>query len=135
MATSLAGRSSSVASIVPAVYTTTQNGASADLRSYNSNAIVVVTGVYGGTAPAAKVKVQESVDNSVWTDVADSDLEGITGNASGVTISASSLLTVGYIGSRRYIRVILSSVTGTTPSIPASVVIGRFGPKSTSYLA
>lgn len=116
-------------SIGPDQYTAAANGAGVDLLGYDANAIVITTGTFGGTTPTATAKVQESSDNSTWGDVADADLEGVTGNPAGFALAASTVKTIGYTSTRRYVRVILSAVTGTTPVIRVSANVVRLAPK------
>jgi hypothetical protein len=116
-------------SIVPDQYTATTNGAGVDLLGFDANVVEIVTGAWGGTTPTATAKVQESADNTTFTDVADTDLDGVTGNPSGFALAASSVKPVGYTGTKRYVRVILSAVTGTTPIIRAYASVIRTEPK------
>jgi hypothetical protein len=115
------------ASLVPDQYTAAGNGTGVDLAGAESALVSIITGTYGGTTPVAKYKVQESDDNSTFTDVSDDNLIGATGNTSGVTIAASSAVKVDYVGTKRYIRVAISAVTGTTPVIRlgASVILSH----------
>jgi len=117
-------------SILPDQYTTTANGAGVDLLGYDANAISIVTGAFGGTTPTATAKIQESADNATWTDVADTGLDGVTGNPAGFALAASTIKTVAYIGLKRYVRVILSAVTGTTPVIRVAADVIRTVPKT-----
>jgi len=104
-------------SLVPDQYTAAGNGSGVDTKGAEAAMISVITGAFGGTAPTASFKVQESNDNATFTDVADSDLVGATGNTSGVALAASSAVRIDYIGLQRYVRVAISAVTGTTPVI------------------
>lgn len=122
---SLKGYDSTAVSLAPDQYTAASNGNSVDLLGYESALVVVSTGGFGGTTPAASYKVQESVDNVTFTDVADANLDGVTGNGAGVPLAAASTVQVGYLGRSRYLRVILASVTGTTPIIRAVGAIVR----------
>jgi hypothetical protein len=74
----------------------------------------------GAATAGATIKVQESVDNSTFTDVADTDLIGLTGNPAGVAQTASTIVKVGYIGSKRYVRV---ATTAGTAALFSAVVI------------
>lgn len=112
-------------SLVPDQYTAAANGTGIDLQGAEAALITIPTGAFGGTTPAATFTVQESADNATWTNVADSDLIGATGNAAGVALAASSVVKVSYIGTQRYVRVILASVTGTTPVIRAAADVIR----------
>jgi hypothetical protein len=104
-------------SLTPDQYTATGNGTGIDLQGAEAALIVIPTGPFGGTGPTASYKVQESDDNSTFTDVADTDLIGVTGNTSGVALAASAVQKVSYIGNKRYVRVALSAVAGTSPVI------------------
>src|SRR4051812_3536344 len=77
-------------------------GTGVDLAGCESAVVLLYN---GAATAAATIKVQESVDNSVWTDVADTDLIGLTGNPAGVAQTASTIVKVGYVGSKRYLRV------------------------------
>ena len=74
----------------------------------------------GAATTAATVKIQESADNATFTDVADSDLIGLTGNAAGVAQAAASIVKVSYVGAQRYIRV--STTAGSAALLSAEVV-------------
>jgi hypothetical protein len=57
------------------------NGTGVDLQGAEAALVVLLN---GAATTGATVKIQESTDNSTFTDVADADLIGLTGNASGV---------------------------------------------------
>lgn len=112
----LANSISVVTSIVPAVLAATTTGASVDLNGCNSVALAITTGAIvasGNFTP----KLQESDDNSTFTDVAASDLHGSFVSA----LAASTAYKVGYKGFKRYIRPVLTLNSGT--SIAASVAV------------
>jgi hypothetical protein len=96
------------------------SGTGVDLAGYEA-AVVVLSN--GAATAAATIKVQESTDNSTFTDVADADLIGLTGNTSGVAQTASTIVKVGYVGSKRYIRV--ATTAGTAALFSAVVLRGR----------
>jgi hypothetical protein len=125
---SLKGYNSTASSLAPDQYTGTSNGSGVDLLQYDSALVTIATGAFGGTTPTASAKVQESdVLGSGYTDVADANLDGVTGNTSGFALAASAVKQIGYLGSKRYVRVILSAVGGSSPVIRASgnVIRGR----------
>lgn len=93
------------------------NGTGVDLSGAEAATVLLNSGA--ATTPAT-VKIQESADNSTFTDVADSDLIGTTGNTSGVAQTASNLNKVSYVGAQRYIRVITTA--GTAALFSAEVV-------------
>jgi hypothetical protein len=93
------------------------NGTGIDLAGAESALVVLQN---GAATAGATVKIQESVDNSTFTDVADADLIGITGNTSGVAQTASTVVKVSYVGTKRYLRVITTA--GTAALFSALVV-------------
>ena len=67
--------------------------------------------------------VEESDDNSNFSVVAAGDLEGTLFN-----MAANSIQRIGYKGSKRYIRAVLT-LGGTTPAINASALVVRGIPR------
>lgn len=110
-------------SLAPAVHTASANGATVDLRGSDSAVVVVHTGAY--TDGSHVITLEESDDDSTWTDVADADIQGTepTVDAAG---DADSVFQFGYIGEKRYVRVI-TTASGTTSGAAygASVVRGH----------
>jgi hypothetical protein len=109
-----------IASIAPAVLTATTNGTGADLRPYNSATVVINTGAIAGSGNFTP-KLQESDDNAAWTDVAAGDLLGTFPTA----LVASSAIKVGYKGTKRYIRPVLTLNSGTSIAADAVVIGGH----------
>lgn len=122
-------RSKILASLTPDQMTAAANGAGVDLLGFDENVISIVTGAFGGTTPTATFKVQHSADNTTFSDVADVELDGVTGNGAGVALAASSVVTAAYIGNRRFVRVILAAVGGTSPVIRVGASVVRTAPK------
>jgi hypothetical protein len=114
-----------VQSLNPAARTASANGAGVDLANYNGAMVVLHVGTI--TDGTHTPRVEESSDNSTYTTVAASDLIG-----SLAALATGVVQKVGYIGSRRYIRV-ATTVNGATNGgvYGASVVRGfpRKGPK------
>jgi hypothetical protein len=110
-----------VGSIDPASITATTNGSGVDLRDYDGAMIVFQAGTAdtGNGDETYTPSVEESDDNSSFSAVAASDLEG-----SFVNMTANSVQRVGYKGAKRYVRVVLT-LGGTTPSIDASALVVR----------
>lgn len=115
------------------VIKTTQTSAGVDLAQYNGCLIYILAGTWtdGTMTPV----IQESADNSTWTNVAAADLvtwsatsttnstplkaTDANGNVSGhiqpaAISSAATAINqrIGYIGGQRYVRV-LSTITGS----------------------
>lgn len=113
-----------VQSLVPATRNAAANGSGVDLAGFNAACVVFTSGAIGGTAaPTFTFEVQESSDNATFTAVADADLRG----AEPVVTAANQVSTVGYLGYKRYIRAVLKTVSGTSPTLDcsAAVVLGH----------
>lgn len=110
-----------VGSMVPDGFTVTTNGSGVDLRDFDGAMMVFHTGVID-TANGDETyipSVEESDDDSNYSPVAVSDLEGTLAN-----MTANSIQRVGYKGNKRFIRPVLN-LGGTTPSVAASVLVVR----------
>lgn len=102
--------------LAPVVATTTQTSATIDLQGFNSAGVVFSLGQSGDTLSGSvywTLKLQESDNDSSYTDVAAADL--LNGAAS-VTIDApaedETSISFGYIGSKRYLQAVATK-TGT----------------------
>jgi hypothetical protein len=105
--------------------TASANGTAIDLANYQSTVIAVVP--VSWTDGNHVLKLQDSPDNSVWTDVAASQLDGTmpTINAG---VDATFFTRVGYLGARRYLRAV-ATVSGTTTGAVYSVIALRGSPR------
>jgi hypothetical protein len=113
-----------VLSLAPATRNAAANGLGVDLTGYNAASVVFSNGAIGGTAsPTFTFEVQESDDNTNFTAVADKDLRGVEP----VITAANQVSQVSYLGYKRYIRAIVKTVAGTTPTLDcaAYVVLGH----------
>jgi hypothetical protein len=105
------------ASSYPATVSTSDVGASVDLIEADGRCFAIqVIGAVSGTSPTLAGKIQESADNSTFTDIA---------GATFSTVSASSnLQVISFERTKRYVRY-SRAVAGTSPSFAISVVIGE----------
>ena len=113
-----------VQSLAPATRNAAANGTGVDLAGFNSATVVFSNGAIGGTAsPTFTFEVQESDDNATFTAVADKDLRGVEP----VITAANQISQVSYIGYKRYVRAVLKTVSGTSPTLDcgATVVLGH----------
>jgi hypothetical protein len=111
-----------VSSIVADVLDAAADGAGVDLQGYDSATVVLSVGDADGTNPTFEFIVQESDDNQSFSPVAAGDLIGSLPVITGANDEAS--YAVAYRGVRRYLRVRLDDVGGTSdPEIPASAVV------------
>jgi hypothetical protein len=112
-----------VQSLVPLNRNAAANGVGVDLSGFNSASVVFSTGAITGTTPSFTFEVQESADNTTFTAAADADIRG----TEPVVTTANTVTQVSYIGNKRYIRAVVKTVTGTTPTLDcaASVILGH----------
>ncbi len=112
-----------VQTLAPVDYAATTKGAAVDLRGFNSAAVIVNTGAITSSGKYV-VSVQESdtTTDGDFTDVAAGNLTGALPSE----LAASSSYKVGYVGSKRYIRAVITKTSGT--SIVAGVVVVRGHP-------
>jgi hypothetical protein len=108
--------------------TATLNGTGVDLQGFEGALVLLDLGLFGGTTPTATIKIQESDDNTTFTDVAAADLLGGVLPAIDTT-NDETTYERGYIGRKRYIRVAVTAIAGTSPSLPTSAVVVRGGPR------
>lgn len=115
------------------------DGTAADLNGYKGCLIIGSVGATHATVAHdiyLELEVEESTDNSSFTDVADADLIGfVAGTNDGTfavvdsTVDDAAIFTCSYIGAKRYVRVV-ASFTGTQDGWwPVSATIVRTDPK------
>ena len=97
--------------------TASTNGTGIDLQGYDG-ALVIISAdtITDGTHTP---KVQESDDNSAFTDVVAADLIGTVL----VAITAASMQKIAYLGAKRYIRLVVTAAGTTTGGKYGSVVV------------
>ena len=118
-----------------------RTGTGVDLQGYESATVLVDVGAEGDTLSGSvhfEISLEESDDNSTFTDVAQSGIVDGTITSGGIFLkldgttggdpdTTGGIFRVGYVGGKRYIRVVLAK-TGThsngTP-IGAMVVRGH----------
>lgn len=110
-------------SIAPAAHTASANGTGVDRAGggamFQDALIVVSTGTI--TDGTHTIEVQESDDNSTFTAVASSDLQG-----SEPAIAAAddnTVFAIGYLGAARYLRVAVTVAGATTGGIYGADVV------------
>lgn len=122
--------------VAPAVYTADSTPTSIDLKGSRSALMDIAVGVGGITFSGTnKIEfvMEHCDDDSAWSAVALSDVQGPASVTSGIVHSlvaahaAASLTKVGYIGHKRYIRLTadFSGTHGAGTPISASVMRGH----------
>lgn len=123
----LANQLGLVVALSPAVQSATQTSSAIDLQGFNSAMAVVSTGAIVGSGDF-NIKLQESdtTTSGDFTDVAAANL--LTPTAIPATLVADSAYKIGYKGSKRYIRTVLTKAGGT--SLAAGILVVRGSPAS-----
>jgi len=105
------------ASVYPATVNDTNTGLAIDCIDADGPCFATqVIGTVGGTAPSLTGKIQESADNSTWTDVSGATFTAVT--------TSSNVQTIVFERTKRYLRH-SRTVSGTSPTIPLAVLIGE----------
>jgi hypothetical protein len=112
--------------LAPVDYAATTKGTAVDLVGFNSAAVIVNTGAIT-TAGLYVVSVQESdtTTDGDFTNVAAGNLVG----SLPASLAATSVYKVGYIGTKRHIRAVITKTSGTSIIAGAIVVKGNAADK------
>ncbi len=110
--------------IIPAVYAATTAGAVVDLLGFNSAALVINSGAIAGSGLYVVSLEESDASGSGFAAVAAADLQGELP----ASLAADSVVKVGYIGHKRYLRATITKTSGT--SIAAGAVIVKGNPAS-----
>lgn len=99
-----------------------------DGRGYNSVTYHVFTGTVtdAGTAAGITWELQESDDDSTYTAVADADLIGSESDLAITSDDSDDAVIgkIGYIGTKRYTKLIPTGTAGTNAEVKAVAVLG-----------
>ena len=126
-----------VVSLAAATRTAAANGTGVDLQGYESATVLVDVGAEGDTLSSSvyfEVSLEESDDNSTYTDVAQASIVDGTissggiflkldGTANGNPDSTGGIFRVGYVGNSRYIRVVLAKTGTHTNGTPLGAMV------------
>lgn len=121
----------------PVVFTADADGASIDMKDYSHCAFYALVGESGDTLSGSvyvELEVEESADDSSFTDVADADLTNyVAGNNDGTFAKVDAaaeddaVYMTQYRGAARYVRPVVN-ITGThSNGIPIGILALRFG--------
>lgn len=108
--------------IAPSTYSSDQTGSSVDLQNFHAAAVLIDAGAH--TDGTHDFTVEESDDDSSWSDVASSDLIGSTPTIDGSSSNTGQVHEVGYVGSKQFIRV-TTTTSGTTTGAAYGVLVVR----------
>lgn len=111
-----------VLALSPAVQAATINGNTIDLQNFESAALVVTSGAIAGSGIfSAKLQESDTTTSGDFTDVVAADLVGTLPTA----LVADTTVKQSYIGHKRYIRLVVTQVSGTSVAVGAIVVLGN----------
>lgn len=110
-------------SVVPAVYSATKDdGSIIDLQGAGSATVIITTGAIASSGNfTPTLVVGDAANLSDGAAATSGDLLGSFPSA----LAADSIYTVGYTGSKRYARVVLTKNSGTSIAASAAIVRGH----------
>ncbi|WP_029042571.1 hypothetical protein [Cucumibacter marinus] len=118
----LAHNIGAVAAVVPQVLSATDTSAAIDLLGFESAALVINTGAIAGSGNfTAKLQESDTGETDEFDDVAAADLIGTLPTA----LAASTVYKQGYIGTKRYLRTVITKNSGTSIAAGAVIVKGH----------
>lgn len=114
----LAHNIAAVQAVAPAVLAATNTSAAIDLQGFESAAVIINTGAIVSAGDfTAKLQESDTTTGGDFTDVVAANLVG----SFPASLVADSVVKVGYVGSKRYLRTVITKNSGT--SIAAGAVI------------
>lgn len=131
-------------SIINAVKTTGANGTGIDLQGFEEATAVVSVGAEGDTLSGSvyfEVSLEHSDDDSTYTDCVQSEIVNGTiasggiflkldGTTGGDPDTAGGQWQVGYVGGKRYVRLVLAKTGTHTNGTPISGMIVKSRPRN-----
>ena len=126
-------------SIINAVKTAAGNGTGVYLQGYESATVLVDVGAEGDTLSGSvyfEVSLEHSDDNSTYSDCAQADIIDGTIAAGGIFLkldgttggdpdTAGGIFRIGYVGGKRYVRVVLAKTGTHSNGTPLGAMIVR----------
>src|SRR5947208_113875 len=101
----------------PQTATTTVNATGGDMLAGDGRCFALQqVGAVGGTSPTLDGKIQESSDNSAWSDISGATFTQVTASTNNQAIT--------FDRTKRYVRYV-GTIAGTSPSFALAVVISE----------
>lgn len=111
-----------VASLVPAVQAATLKGSTVDTKGYSSALLIVNTGAIASAGDyAITMEESDTTTDGDFTTVAAADKKGTLP----ATLVASTVYRQAYIGSKRYLRAVITKTGGTSIAAGAVFLLGH----------
>ncbi len=126
-------------SLAAAVRNAAADGTGVDLKGYESATVIVDVGAEGDTLSGSvyfELSLEHSDDNITFTDCAQADIVDGTiaaggiflkldGTAGGDPVTAGLIYRVGYVGGKRYVRVVIAKTGTHTNGTPIGAMVVR----------
>jgi len=116
----------------PIIRTATLTGATIDLKGYEGVNVIAAFGASGDTLSGSLYwtgKLQESADDSSWSDVAAGDVIGATTNVFALVDAPGDIdavYSLGYRGTKRYVRAVITEVGVHTNGTDFGLLAAKF---------
>lgn len=111
-----------VASLVPAVQSATLKGSTVDTKGYSDALLIVNTGAIASAGDyVVTMEHSDTTTDGDFTTVAAADKIGTLP----ATLEASTVYRQAYIGSKRYVRAVITKTGGTSIAAGAVFVLGQ----------
>lgn len=110
-----------VIALAPAVQAVSVDGIAIDLKGANRAAILLTTGAIAGDGDfSAKLQESDTTTGGDFTDV----MAGEVQSDAPATLTAASAYRLGYLGHKRYLRLVLTKAGGTSIAAGAVAALG-----------
>lgn len=119
----LYNRVTGVSALAPAAHTASANGTAIDMTTYNANGLTFLVQAGVITDGTHTFKLQDSPDNSAWTDVAAPFIQQGSTVAFTNATTSGTVLKFGYLGLTRYVRLVSTVAGATTGGIYGAVAV------------
>ena len=130
-------------SIINAVKTAAANGTGVDLKGFEEATAIVDVGAEGDTLSSSvyfEISLEHSDDDSTWTDLVQADVINGTIAAGGIWLKLDGTTggdpdttggdwQIGYVGGKRYLRLVLAKTGTHSNGTPISGVIVKSRPR------
>lgn len=108
--------------VVPQVVAATNTSSAIDLQGYAAALLVITTGAIVSSGDyTAKLQESDTTTGGDFTDVEADDLL----NTFSASLAENSVERIGYVGSKRYLRTVITKNGGTSIAASAVVMLGH----------
>jgi hypothetical protein len=109
-------------SVRPSIATSTVTGEIVDTRDFESAMVAITVGAVAGSGnQTPKLQHSDTTTGGDFTDVTAADLQGSFPSV----LAQNTVYKVGYVGPKRYLRVVITHNSGTSVAHSAVIVLGN----------